>query len=127
MKRDMDLIRQIMLFCESEHSGTGTLFLKSNEEHFLDLGYDEAALNGHFEILANSGLADARMPADGGLMFNGFTWRGHDLLDSVRDPGVWDHTKAAAGKVGGFSVDILVEIAKAYIKKKAADVLGLGA
>ncbi len=46
------------------------------------------------------------------------TWDGHEYLDSVRDPDIWDKTKLGAEKVGGFSLDVMKALAKGLIKKK---------
>jgi hypothetical protein len=38
---------------------------------------------------------------------------------------VWDKTKAGAQKLGGDSWDIIIEIAKSYVKAEAKKRLGL--
>ena len=53
----------------------------------------------------------------------GLTWRGHDFLDSVRDPEIWRKTKEGATKAGGFTLDLLMDLAKAIIKAKLGAVL----
>jgi len=40
---------------------------------------------------------------------------GHDYLDSIRDPEVWRKTKQAAAKAGGFTLDVLSDVAKSII------------
>ena len=71
----------------------------------------------HLNLVREAGLTE---PYDNQGMtefvFSGMTWQGHDLLDSIRDPVVWSKTKDAAKKVGGFSVQILTQIATAIIK-----------
>ena len=46
------------------------------------------------------------------------TWAGHDLLDSVRDPKIWAKTKHGALAAGGFTVDLLKDLAKGFVKKQ---------
>lgn len=41
------------------------------------------------------------------------TWYGQDFIDSIRDPTIWDQTREGAKKLGGVSLDVLVELAKA--------------
>jgi hypothetical protein len=53
------------------------------------------------------------------------TASGHDFLDSIQSPEVWDRTKAAVKKVGNVGFDLLVQIAKAEAKRFAAEKLGL--
>lgn len=42
----------------------------------------------------------------------GLTWRGHELLDNIRDKTVWNAVKKKAGKFGGFSLSVLANSAK---------------
>ena len=46
------------------------------------------------------------------------TSNGHDFLDSLRNNIVWNKTKEAAGKVGGYTISILMDLGKEYIKKQ---------
>lgn len=48
----------------------------------------------------------------------GLTYAGHDLLDAIRDPEVWRRTKAAAGATGAWTLDLLKDLATAYVKLK---------
>ena len=53
------------------------------------------------------------------------TWRGQDFLQNVRDQTVWEKTKEGAQKLGGASWDVLIEIAKAYVRSEAKKRLGI--
>jgi hypothetical protein len=44
---------------------------------------------------------------------------GNDYLANTRDPTVWDKTKEGAKKLGGTRWDVLIELAKAYVKEEA--------
>lgn len=46
-------------------------------------------------------------------------------LFAVRDPDVWKETKSRASQVGGWTLDIVKELAKGYLKQKAQQ-LGFG-
>ena len=46
------------------------------------------------------------------------TWQGHEFLDSVRDPDIWQKTKARAAPVATAAFGVILEIAKAEIRKK---------
>lgn len=52
------------------------------------------------------------------------SWAGHEFLDSVRDPEIWQKTKEGAGKVGSWGVKLLADMATGFIRAKAQD-LGL--
>lgn len=49
---------------------------------------------------------------------NKLTWQGHELLDDIRDPDIWNKTKERAKVLSGVGVAFVWEIAKAEIKKK---------
>ncbi len=53
------------------------------------------------------------------------TYRGHEFLDSVRDPIIWKKTKDGAQKMGGAGIEFMWEMAKAYGKLLAKEKLGL--
>lgn len=50
---------------------------------------------------------------------------GHDFLDSIRDPDVWNKTKKGALAAGGFTLNLLNDLAKGFIKKKIEDSTGI--
>ncbi len=51
--------------------------------------------------------------------------RGHDFLNSIRDPEVWNETKKMVQASGGFTLDLLKDLAKGLIKKKIEDHTGV--
>ncbi len=53
------------------------------------------------------------------------TWDGHDFLDSIRDPVIWQETKEGVKKAGGFSLELLGDLAKGLLKKKIEDHTGV--
>ena len=46
-----------------------------------------------------------------GVTFSKITWKGHEYLDTVRDPKVWKQTKAATSKLASVSIDIVTQVA----------------
>jgi hypothetical protein len=53
-----------------------------------------------------------------GITFAGLTWKGHEFLDDIRDPGVWQKTKERTKGVASVGVGFLWEIAKAEVRAK---------
>ncbi|MDF2900348.1 MAG: hypothetical protein K0Q62_407 [Phenylobacterium sp.] len=53
------------------------------------------------------------------------TFRGHEFLDTIRDPEVWRLTQEGAAKAGGAGVQFLWELGKAYARQVAKERLGL--
>jgi hypothetical protein len=50
---------------------------------------------------------------------------GHDSLDSIRSPDVWNKIKKDALIAGGFTLDLLMKLATGYIKKALEDATGI--
>lgn len=127
MKRDMDLIRDILTKVEER-----------TETHMNDLmpdpdnGEDRARYGYHIKMLVDAGFLEA---IDGSSMESPdwynleVRWYGHEFLNTLRDPTIWEKTKEVAGKAGGGGVQILLEIGKTIITETAKEQLkkiGLG-
>ena len=116
MKRDMDLIRELLLKIEA-------LKIRQGETLFFDVqglqvqGYepDEVAYN--LELLFEAGFLKGQGGADT-FGIAGLTWNGHELLDDIRDPEIWRKTKERAKSVASVGLGFLWEIAKAEVKTK---------
>lgn len=128
MKRDMDLIRELMLKFEAMSYRPGAMYV-------LD-GWDEGGavdgrsgdeINLHLQLLRKVGFIESPglQPANGGITYAGITWAGYDFLDSVRDPEIWRKTKDGAMKAGGWTVDLLVDLGKGFIKKQIEERTGV--
>jgi hypothetical protein len=127
MKRDMELIRELLLRLESLplKPGRGEVVFSNSPSLQVD-GFTEDQIKYHLHLIESSGLIETRgnIPT-AGMVFWGLTWRGHDFLDSVRDPEIWKATKEAANKVGGLSLDMLGNLAKGFIKTQIAKHTGI--
>jgi len=107
MKRDMDLVRQILLAIEQSPRGFAPG--KLTVESFTDeqIGY-------HVYIMWQAGLveADDNTGRKGGLRARprNLTWAGHDFLDAARDKTRWAKAKEIAGKVGGITFEVFKQL-----------------
>ena len=122
MKRDMDLIRSLLLEIEEKDGGTGASISITNSEN------SKEQITEHLFLLKGAELieaVDASHLSGRGVIVRRLTWHGHDFLDSVRDEEVWKFTKNGAAAAGGFTVDLLKAIAKGYLKKKIKDQTGI--
>ncbi|MDF1608414.1 DUF2513 domain-containing protein [Hoeflea sp. YIM 152468] len=122
MKRDMDLIRLILLEIEEKDSGSGQTITIG------DIGHPSEVVTEHLFMLKNAGFIegiDASHMQGRHMLVQRLTWNGHEFLNTVRDPEVWAKTKKGADKVGAFSIEVLSEIAKGIIRKKVADLSGI--
>ena len=121
MKRDFDLIREILLAIESfEPERISTLQSISP----TDFSGTAAQNLHHITMLIDAGLID-KVTHDLTPTFQvrGLTMAGHDFLDAIRDQTVWDKTKDQLKQAGGWTFDIVLAVAKEELKRR----LGLGA
>lgn len=121
MKRDMDLIRAILLRLEeSENAHNGTKVLS-------DLA-DDRAVSAHLKMLEDAGfLENYEVRPFAGKMLTlrhgwRITWQGHEFIDTVRDPEIWRKTKSGAEKVGSWSMKLLTDIATGFVRAKAQEI-----
>src|ERR1700730_4899614 len=105
MKRDMDLIRELLLKLEALPMCPGGIvhIMPDATEVQVD-GYDTDQIDYHLSLIEKAGLIDTGgVNPMMGIGFRSLTWSGHDFLDSVRSPDVWDKTKKVASAAGGFT------------------------
>lgn len=129
MKRDMDLVRAILLHFEAAEKPR-----LSSKSLVLD-GWNAEQITFHVELMKEAELLDHQIVrpefGDGTRMHAAFdmglrpTMRGYELLDSIRDPDVWRKTKEAGTKIGGAGVELLWEIAKGIAKQQMKSKLGI--
>lgn len=110
MKRDMDLIRELLLKLEDEHLDGNLYSLKPDGLGIEGRSYEE--LSYHLTLLIDAGLLDGERELSGQFAVRNITWRGHEFLDTVRNPEIWRETKSGVAKIGGASAEFVWEIAK---------------
>lgn len=119
MKRDMDVVRSIVL-AVSDASG-----LVSEVD-----GISGEDFSSHAQLLEEARLIEAALLPLGKqiateAMIYRLTWSGHEFADSVRDPEIWAKTKKGAEAAGGFTFDLLKDLAKGFIKKQVEEYTGV--
>ena len=87
MKRDLDLVRRILLHLEE---GEGS---PSGWGAFIDDGYDFGAIHYHVRLLHDAGLIEADEIVPGQWWPERMTWSGHEFLDAARNEDLWQETK----------------------------------
>ena len=117
MKRDMELIRTLLLDAEKHTNG----------HNFVDLREPGRTLNAvtdyHAGLLLEAGLIHATPTGQGVILVGGLTWKGHEFLDNIRNEAVWaDVTKQVTEKGGSAALSVVIELAK----KVALGYFGLG-
>ena len=110
MKRDWDLIRELLLEfekrCDGDQSANSRL-LEIESRSDTEIAY-------HISLLAEAGLIDAAdrsTNTDSQWLVNRLTWDGHEFLDAARDRGRWQRAKETiTSKGGGLGFDLLMEV-----------------
>jgi hypothetical protein len=142
MKRDMDLIRQILLYLEAEtpRESSGLYYVDSDPmvaklETTLELLNYQLILLYEARLIDGAAYRGKGYPSGNDRLFENssvlsvfprhLTWDGQEFLETIRDEEVWKKTKLAAKTVGSFGLDTLKELGKGFIKKKIKDHTGV--
>ncbi|MCI4680617.1 DUF2513 domain-containing protein [Rhodoblastus acidophilus] len=130
MKRDMDLVRELLLKLEALDIPPGVVRPLSPYNPAMAVnGFTGDEVGHHLRMLVSGNLVETAgsqsFGPDGSLVFRQISWAGHDFLDSVRDPEIWAKTKKGAAAAGGFTVDLLKDLAKGLVKKQIEEFTGV--
>ena len=106
MKRDMDLIREILLAIEAHPESD------ADELNLSFPDYSEDEVSYHCRLLLDAGFIDGKSIGEDGepdeWMIKGLTWSGHEFLEASRDDSRWNKAKKIIWeKTGSFSFEIL--------------------
>lgn len=115
MRREMDKVRNLLLALEERQQ---PYFMMMNP--MLLGGIDNAGEMVEYILLLKSGELLEEQPRNAYRI----TWKGHEFIDSIRDPEIWRKTKEGASKVGSWSLKLLGDMASGFIRLKATE-LGL--
>lgn len=127
MKRDMDLVRDLLIkIADSDSPPTFSKLVPGRKDGTSE--YAVAAY--HMRMLVeDAGFVrgiDYRSSSGDEWLSLELTWQGQDFLENVRDPVVWKKTKDGLQKVGGASWDLIRDLGKAYAKLKMKEVSHVG-
>ena len=78
----MDLIRDILLFVESNKANRAEITTDEPPEQFQQ--FDRPTLEAHINLAAQHGLVEACTPTYGNVWVIELTWAGFDYLDKTR-------------------------------------------
>jgi hypothetical protein len=118
MKRDMELVRNLMLILESRNDKPSWKDLTSPETEAEE---ETLKVLEHLKLMEEAGLIKSvimhtamyRLPQDIDI-----TWSGHEFLADTRDPDVWQRAKGKAKNLTDIGVGFIWELAKAEVKLK---------
>lgn len=129
MKRDMDLVREILLAVEAageDSLAMNDLLGSPLSEIEIDIREKYAY---HIKMLVEqagwlTGI-DASSMSGGNWLNLELTWHGHDFLEAIRDSEIWKKTKIGVEKIRGAGWEVMKAIAVAYGKEQAKKLLGI--
>ena len=108
MKRNMDLVREILLQIEAT---------EPRDVPKLNIsGFEEEDIGLHVELVIEHGLVngitipsgDGRAHRIAAYRIEGLTWEGHDFLDAARNDTIWKKAKEKClATTGGLAFDVL--------------------
>jgi uncharacterized protein DUF2513 len=122
MKRDLDLIRRILIATEDAVDYSLSTADLVEDEH------DERSIARHVYLLQEAGLLQANVLSShhvGGAQsgtIDRLTWAGHEFLATARNDTLWTKAKhVISGKIGGIPFELL----RAWLMSQASHQLGL--
>lgn len=120
MKRDMELVRKLLVLIEDKH--------EEQEELILPNDIDRNVAANHLVLMEQAGLVKNNITyADNKPYWirSSLTWEGHEFLDSIRNEGIWNKVKEGV-KVKGLEIgSVPLEVLKEYAKMQIKNIFGL--
>lgn len=118
MKRDMDLIRTILIQMEERGPNLAGVKLDAPD-------VDEETLNEHLLLLHEARLVQllGDQPMDFGCVPLRLTWAGHEFLATAKNDALW---RKGLALLGTAATGVSFELLKAWLKQKGLDAIGLG-
>ncbi len=118
MKRDMDLVRRILLSIERQAVAPGEAF------HIGFEGISEETVSYHVLLMSDAGLLDA-IDFSSADSFHvapvRLRWEGHEFLDKIRSDTVWNKIKSVAmEKTGALSFQAISTLATTIVARALA-------
>jgi hypothetical protein len=119
MKREMNLVREILLAIEADERSAGLTPMQIGIE-----GYTLAQIGYHLKILVDGKFIEAE---DFSVMNSEYpelwpislTWAGHEFLDSAKNESIWRKgTRSISDKVGSTSLAVLQSLLIHYAKQE---------
>ena len=119
MKRDMDLMRKILLRIE-ERSDVPPKTLSLYD--FRDFHENIHVLSLHIDLMCDAGLVEVMDTAYDGevkdFTITRLTSEGYEYLDAIRNYNVWQTVKKKIEMIGGATLDVIKQLAIKELSKE---------
>lgn len=122
MKRDMELVRDILTSVEDLESPDDITSASKIADRLG--GTSKEKVQYHVEIMNEGGLLDATLTHDSGggvisATVSRMTWEGHEFLDAARNSDIWAQVQnAASEKSLSLTMDVMKHALKHYTEEK---------
>ncbi|ORE90523.1 hypothetical protein ATO13_22496 [Stappia sp. 22II-S9-Z10] len=121
MKRDMDLIREILLHVEASETLHMTAFQLP--------GHGDEAVTEHAILCIEKGLLEGRpilTMNSREVLVGRLTWEGHDFLAAIRDETVWTRLKSSISQpLTSLPFDVIKSVGASLVQQMVAKQIGL--
>lgn len=117
MKRDMELIRMVMLAAEKTKEPNELIDPKFE-------GHNEIEISYHIALLDDAGLLHGQDRSAIGVFrwsAGALTWAGHEFVEAVKDEEVWKEALAITAKSGDGTVFEILKKALMKVQEKRAE------
>ncbi len=115
MKRDLDLVKEILLQIEAAPTHLNDIKINITEQ-------DPKLINFHLHLLLNAGYIEANVTDYGSVLPKRLTNSGCDFLDASRNNTIWNKAKDTAKEKG---LSLTLDIAKELLITLTKASLGL--
>ena len=118
MKRDMELVRKVLLAIEEAKTEDKPIPINID-------GYSAKAVSYHVRLLHDAGLVKALDMSDlSGTQWaaTALTWGGHEFLDNARNDTVWQRAMTSVNEKGG---SVSLDVLKSILTSTAMQLFGL--
>ena len=114
MKRDLDLLRLILLAIEADPT-----YRRGELLRVTIPGYSEDDTQYHLMLLGEAGLVNVKQLSSGYFVTR-LTWEGHEFLDTIRKDSIWNKAKGKALETtGALGLNVLKALALKYARQAA--------
>ena len=116
VKRNMDLIRDILLKVEEDPTLDGYRFMTYDTSDFE--GHSTEEITYHIDLLFEAGFIHGIRNMNPVPAISRLTWQGHEFIAATKDPEIWQSVKARLKGLPDVAISVIWELAKAEFKKK---------
>nr|WP_315445759.1 DUF2513 domain-containing protein [uncultured Pseudomonas sp.] len=119
MKRDLDLVRKILMYYEDKE-------MDGMDRAIEVEGYSESSINYHLLLMDEAGLLRCERSVSSSTPSRvikvypfSLTWKGHEFLSSAKNESLWGKAKSLSlDKAGVLSFDIMKDLLISMAKDK---------